>query len=104
LKALALHMRHFRIILIAASLMCSCAIRSSEVLEDRAQILYFDRNDDGKVDLEKHTHPGVADADWELRDDDYNGKYEKKTRYGFAVRESAVDLPIPTGVKTEKKP
>lgn len=84
--------------------MCGCASRSGDTLEDRAQISYFDRNGDGMVDFEKHTHPGDADADWELRDDDYNGRYEKKILYGFAVKESVVDLPVPTSDKIDKKP
>src|SRR5437868_5092956 len=71
--------------------------------ENREQISYYDRNGDGKVDLEKHKFHGVADADWELRDDDYNGRYEKKILYGFAVVESAVDLPVPTYVRSESK-
>lgn len=54
-------------------------------LKSREQITYYDRNSDGKVDQEKHHYRGVADADWELRDDDYNGRYEKKILYGFAV-------------------
>ena len=32
------------------------------------------------VDAETHHFTGLADADWELRDDDFNGRYEKKTR------------------------
>ena len=84
--------------------MGGCASRSGAKLEDRTKILYFDRNGDGKVDLERHTHPGVADADWELRDDDHDGRYEKKILYGFAAGESAVDIPVSTGVKIERNP
>ncbi len=69
---------------------------------DRAQISYDDRNGDGKVDLEKHQQPGISDADWELRDDDYDGRYEKNILYGYAVTESKVDIAIPAGVKIEK--
>lgn len=72
-------------------------------LKSREQITYYDRNSDGKVDQEKHHYRGVADADWELRDDDYNGRYEKKILYGFAVTESAVDIPVPTNVHIEPK-
>lgn len=91
-------------VLIAMTLCAGCAKHSSDPLEDRAQISYYDRNGDGKVDLEKHQHPGVADADWELHDDDYDGRYEKKILYGFAVKESAVDIRVPTGVKIERTP
>jgi hypothetical protein len=97
-------MRHLGFILIAAFLSWGCASRSGDSLANKAQISYFDRNGDGKVDLEKHQYPGVADADWELRDDEYDGRYEKKIHYGFAVKESAVDIRVPTGVKTERTP
>ena len=73
-------------------------------MESREQILYYDRNADGKVDQEKHQYREVADADWELRDEDYDGRYEKKILYGFAVTESAVDIRVPTGVKIETRP
>jgi hypothetical protein len=88
----------------ATEFLSGCATHSSDLLEDRAQISYYDRNGDGKVDLEKHQHPGVADADWELRDDDYDGRYEKKILYGFAVKKSAIDIRVPTDVKIEKTP
>jgi len=73
-------------------------------LQSREQVLYYDRNGDGKVDQEKHHYPGVSDADWELRDDNYDGRYDKKIVYGFAVTESAVDLPVPTHVHIEPQP
>ena len=97
-------MRVLNYFLVVTALFAGCATHSSDPLEDRAQISYYDRNGDGKVDLEKHQHPGVADADWELCDDDYDGRYEKKILYGFAVKESVVDIRVPTGVKIEKTP
>jgi hypothetical protein len=68
------------------------------------QVLYYDRNGDGRVDLERHHFPGVADADWELRDDKYDGWYEKKILYGYAVEQTAVHLLVPTNVHIEPKP
>jgi hypothetical protein len=65
------------------------------------QVLYYDRNGDGRVDLERHHFPGLADADWELRDDNYDGWYEKKILYGYAVKETPVHLPVPTNVHIE---
>ena len=98
-------MRTLAICLLAAATVCfsGCATRSGDPLEDRVQISYYDRNGNGKVDLEKHQHPGVEDADWELRDDDYDGRFEKRILYGFAVKESPVDIPVPTGVKIVRK-
>ena len=71
---------------------------------DNEQILYYDRNGDGKVDLEEHRYPGSFDRNWELRDDDYNGRYEQRVVFGYAMLKSAVDIPVPAGVKIEKKP
>jgi hypothetical protein len=65
---------------------------------------YYDRNGDGRVDQEKHHFRGLADADWELRDDDYNGRYEKKILYGFALTECGIDVPVPTHAPIEPKP
>lgn len=62
------------------------------------QIRYYDRNGDGTADLEYHHFPRAGDADWELRDDNFDGRYEKKILYGYVVRESAVDIPVPTNV------
>ena len=98
-------MRVFAIslLLLVTAFWSGCATRTDS-LESREQVFYYDRNGDGKVDQEMHKHPGVADSDWELRDDDYDGRYEKKIVYGFAVVESAVDLPVPTRVHIEAKP
>ncbi len=75
-----------------------------ESVERAAQVLYYDRNGDGSVDLERHHFTGLADADWELRDDNYDGWYEKKILYGYTVTETAVHLPVPTNVHIEPKP
>ncbi len=64
---------------------------------------YYDRNNDGKVDLEKHRYHGWADRDWELRDENYDGRFEKKILYGVGVIESAVNLPVPTNVTIKAK-
>src|SRR5689334_3085573 len=89
-------------LLLTASLWAGCA---GQTAVDRPieQVFYYDRNGDGRVDLEKHHFPKMADADWELRDDDYSGRYTKKVLYGYAVVESAVDLPVPGKVRVEPK-
>jgi hypothetical protein len=74
------------------------------VQETKEQVFYYDRNRDGEVDLERHRYPGTADADWELRDDNFDGRYEKKILYGVGVFESTVDLPVPTNVHIEPNP
>ena len=80
-----------------------CA-RHSETLQEKEQVHYYDRNSDGRVDLEVHHFPRVYDADWELADTNFDGRYDVKTVYGYAVQKTAVDIPVPTGVKIEKKP
>lgn len=78
--------------------------RHSETLQNKEEVQYYDRNGDGRVDLEIHHFPGVGDADWDLADTNFDGRYDTKTVYGLAVRKTAVDIPVPTGVKIEKKP
>jgi hypothetical protein len=94
---------------LALALLTSCASHPdkttpTDLLKGRELISYFDRNRDGQVDLEKHHYRNTADADWELQDNDYNGRYEKKILYGFAVITTAVNLPVPTNVKIQKSP
>jgi hypothetical protein len=97
-------MKVLTIFLLSAEIMLlsGCAIHEGDPLERREKVSYYDRNSDGKVDLEKHQHSGVVDADWDLRDDDYDGRYEKKVLYGFAVKESSEDVRVPTGVKIDR--
>ena len=70
----------------------------------KERVFYYDRNGDGKVDLERHHYPGMADADWELRDDSFDGRYQKKVVYGVGIFESKVDLPVPTNVHIQPNP
>jgi hypothetical protein len=88
--------------LLMAAFFVNCATLHSEPLKSREQILYYDRNGDGKVDFEEHHYPGTADADWILLDDDCDEKYEKKIHFGLAVLDSNVDIRVPTGVKIEE--
>ena len=91
------------LLLLGAVLWPGCATHK-ESEGSTGQVLYYDRNGNGKVDLERHHFPGLADADWELRDDNYDGRYEKKIHYGYAVEETPVHLPVPTDVHIEPKP
>lgn len=69
----------------------------------RESVVYLDRNGDGKVDLEVHRFHGMADADWDLRDEDHDGRFEKKVVYGVGVFESTVDIAVPTEVKIQSR-
>lgn len=97
-------MRVFLCLLVLGALFLPGCATQSTAPESREQVLYYDRNGDGRVDQEKHHFWGGADADWELRDDDYNGRYEKKILHGFALTEWGIDLPVPTNVPIEPKP
>jgi len=90
--------------LLLGSVFWSGCAAHKETVQGTGQVFYYDRNGDGMVDLERHHFPGLADADWELRDDNYDGRYEKKIVYGYAVVESSVDLPVPKNVHIEPKP
>ena len=84
--------------LAALLLLPSCALWTWEP-HDKYSVRYYDRNGDGKVDLEIHHLPGAQDADWQLQDDNFDGRFERKVRFGAGVREELVDLPTPTNVK-----
>lgn len=97
----------FLIVVITLGSGCAHSAKPNESPDDalkrNERISYHDRNGDGKVDEEMHKYDGFADADWTLRDDDYDGRFEKKIHWGFALFELAVDLPVPTGVRIEAK-
>lgn len=91
-------MRFPDILTIAFVLLSGCGVQSGH----RERIYYHDRNADGKADLETHRHPGRADADWALQDNDFDGRYEKKVMYGVGVKESSIDRPVPTDVRLKQ--
>ena len=69
----------------------------------RDHVSYYDRNGDGFVDLEKH-HYRITDSDWQLQDDNYDRRFEKKTIFGVGAVEQAVDLPVPKNVPIQRDP
>ena len=79
---------------------CSGCATQRDPLESPGRVTYNDRN----VDQERHHYPGLADADWELRDDDFDGRYERKILYGVGIIESRVDVSVPTNVHFGKQP
>jgi len=90
------------LLLVAGGVLTGCAVKDgAETWKER--VSYQDRNGDGVADVETHEYLGIEDADWALRDDNFDGRYEKKVLYGFAMSEIAVDEPVPVGVKLEKK-
>lgn len=46
----------------------------------------------------------MADADSELRDDNYDGRYEKEVLFGIGVGGKNINIPVPVGVKIEPFP
>lgn len=88
---------------LAIAVIVSGCSQPEDPLKAIEKVTYHDRNADGKVDLEKHSHPGVNDADWELCDDNYDGRFEKKVLYGVVVIESVVDVRVPKWVRIEPK-
>jgi|GEM_PF-3540785 len=92
------------LLLVTGGFLAGCTLKDGAESESwKVKVSYHDRNGDGVADLETHTYIGIEDADWALRDDDFDGRYEKKALYGFAASEIAVDLPVPVGVKLEQK-
>lgn len=54
-----------------------------------------DRNNDGVYDYELHHSRTGDEADWELVDNDYDGVFDEKIRYGYTVRREPVYITIP---------
>jgi len=69
--------------------------------KEQVIVRYYDRNGDGMVDKETHNYPNVKDANWMLSDENYDGRYDKKTLFGIALEESVVDIRVPRNVRIE---
>jgi hypothetical protein len=89
-------------VLLLAVLLASCASSdqsTSREVEKRYVTTYYDRNRDGRVDLELHDIPGAADAAWALSDTKFRGRYDVRLKFGYAFERERVDLPVPKNVK-----
>jgi hypothetical protein len=73
------------------------AARLGAVSSEPDVATYYDRNQDGVADLEFHD-PGCCDRDWALVDTDFNGRYDKRVQWSYALVKAAVDLPVPRNV------
>ena len=88
---------------LSAALLSGCAAK-----EDEERVSYYDKNGDDRVDLERHVYT-QTDSDWELRDTDFDGRYDRKVSLGGTryidvdgTEGRRVDLPVPAGVRIEK--
>ena len=70
----------------------------------RYEVFYYDRNNDEKVDFERHNAIGLVDADWYLEDSNFNGRYNKKVQVGYAITTQTVNLPVPNNVQISPTP
>ena len=66
-------------------------------VDEQGVTTYYDRNHDGKVDLELHQF-GCCDRDWALVDTHFTGRYDLKVRWGYGLEKSHIDLPVPKNV------
>jgi hypothetical protein len=73
----------------------SQATRSPPIPPDQAEITYFDRDGDSRVDYEVHDF-GCCDRNWALVDTDFDGRYDMKVTWGFAVTKQSIDQPVPS--------
>jgi hypothetical protein len=62
------------------------------------QTAYYDRDNDGVVDYELHDIPAASDDAWALVDSDFEGNYDLKIAYGYAIERSPVSKRVPRGV------
>jgi hypothetical protein len=96
-------MKNLSWILVTITVFAFGCTTNDDSLKSREVISYYDTNGDGRVDLEEHRYTGVVDADWERRDENYDGRYDKEIIFGIGVEETKVDLPVPTNVPIRRK-
>ena len=75
------------------------SVRATDVTGAPSAITYYDRNSDGVADFELHELGYCDDCDWALVDADFNGRYEKRVRWSFALVKEAADLAVPVNVR-----
>lgn len=93
---------NYRFLWIAPVVLLSACATSGPSSKNPGQVSYYDRNKDGRPDLERHHYPDVENADWVLQDDDFNGQFERRIHYGADVKETTIDQPVPTGVQIKR--
>ena len=84
-------------------LLISGCRRAAKIELPRYVIIYYDRNQDGVVDLELHHAPGWTDSDWGLVDNDYNASYDGLFVNGAVGKCYQVEVPVPGGVPITKE-
>jgi hypothetical protein len=82
---------------VVAIAMISVLVGCAASLGNVGVVTYYDRNGDGVVDLEFH-NLGCCDRDWALVDSDFNGRYDKRVQWGYALVKTPADLPVPKNV------
>lgn len=83
-------MRILFLLIVFAGCILGCSIRPAQ------RVIYKDTNGDGKIDQEYHANSG-ADMNWEMKDENFDGRYEKRIYHGFATEVTIIDKPIPKG-------
>lgn len=90
------------ILVLVAVVLSACATndpgRSNAAQPDSGTVTYYDRNSGGLVDFELHEAMHCDDCDWALVDSDFNGRFDKRVRWSFAIHQDPIDLPVPNGV------
>lgn len=85
-----------------AMLVVGCATSDPRETGITYQVYYYDRNGDGVVDFERHKAVGVADADWTLKDIDFDGRFDEKTLIGYAITTRKIDQAVPRNVRLSR--
>ncbi len=83
----------FQIFIAALFLLAGCANSPGPSPDSNYVITYYDRNQDGIVDVEFHHHRYATDSDWALIDTQFRGHFDLKSILGYA-RTDTSGLPI----------
>ena len=82
-------MPRFFLVVVCLFLSPSCLAENSDF-----EVKKLDRNNDGVVDLYECRFPMITDSDWTMRDDDFDGVFEKKDVFGEGYYEEDVSIKV----------
>ena len=87
-----MRLRHFLLLTLLPLAACTTS-RPTERPPIAYEVTLIDRNHDGLADKKRFHAPGMADADYDLLDTDYDGTYDQKITYSYALIKTRVEIP-----------
>ena len=89
--------------IVCFSVLTGCAATAdpdaSFLTDRRFVVTYYDRDGDGRADFASYELPDSSHSDWALVDTDFDGRFDRKLRYGNTVGEYPTSILVPRAVK-----